>query len=192
VGTTDSDTLSGEVKGQLRRSITNPFKSGHHPVEEALMHAENMCRFEDLIGFQQDRAAVVAYLEPQYQRLVLAFNNIVAYIKSQKRCDCLFDTSTLDKSTAVFKDPGKHPPALSYGKALVLLKQFAEAFLRDGTPEMAIRVKEMQRSFDSIYSSTATALKELNHSLDAREFENFHSQFLALYKTLERRFLRVR
>jgi hypothetical protein len=45
---------------------------------------------------------------------------------------------------------------------------------------MAIRIKEMQRSFDSIYSSTATALKELNHLLDAREFENFHSQFIAL------------
>ena len=56
----DSDTLSEEVKVQLRSSITNPFKSGHRPVEEALMHAKNMCRFEDLTGFKQDRAAVIA------------------------------------------------------------------------------------------------------------------------------------
>jgi hypothetical protein len=86
----------------------------------------------------------------------------------------------------------EHSPALSYGKALVLPKQSAEAFPRDVTPEGAIRIKEMQRNFDSIYSSTGTALKELNHSLDAWEFENFHSQFIALYKTLERRFLRMR
>ena len=50
---------------------------------------------------------------------------------------------------------------------------------------MVIRIKKMQRSFDSIYSSTATAIKELSQSLEAWEFENFKSKFIALYKTLD-------
>jgi hypothetical protein len=175
-----------EWKHYIRYNIRNPFKSGEHPVEEALMRAKKTSSLEDLAGFKQDRAAVVAFLEPRYQRLVLASNNTVAFIKFQKRYDCLFDTSTPDKSTPIVRDPDK------YSEALVLLEQFAAAFTRDVTPEVVIRIEKMQRSFDSIYSSTAIAIKELNQSLETWEFENFKSQFIALYKTLEQQFFRTR
>jgi hypothetical protein len=141
-----------EWKHYIRYNIKNPFKSGEHPVEEALMRAKKTSSFEDLASFKKDRAAVVAFLEPQYQRLVLASNNTVAFIKSQKRYDCLFDTSTPGKSTPIVRDPDK------YSEALVLLEQFAAAFTRDVTPEVVIRIEKMQRSFDSIYSSTAIAI----------------------------------
>jgi hypothetical protein len=175
-----------EWKHYIQHNIKNPFKSDEHPVEEALMHAKISSSFEDLASFKQDRAAIIAYLEPQYQRLVLASNNIVSFIKSQKRDDGLFHAATPDISTPAYRDPDK------YSEALLLLQHFTVAFTRDVTPEVAIRIKKMQPSFDRIYSSTATALKELNQSLEAWEFENFKSQLIALYKTLERRFFRIR
>jgi hypothetical protein len=70
-----------EWKDYIREGIdliTNPFKSGEYPVEKAQMHAKKTSDCEDLAGFKQDRAAIIAYLEPQYQRLVLASNSIVA------------------------------------------------------------------------------------------------------------------
>jgi hypothetical protein len=109
------------------------------------VHAKKLLGFEDLAGFKQDRAAIIAYLEPQYQRLVLASNSITTFIKSQNHHNCLFEADTRGKS--MFKvDIDAGIPS----EAVILLEEFATAFRRDVTPEVAIRIKMMQLDFDRI------------------------------------------
>jgi hypothetical protein len=187
----NTNIVSQGVQGLLPCGILNPFHRGRPPVEKAFMHAKQISVFEDLIGFKQDRAEVIAYLEPQYQRLVLASNKIVTFIKSQKQINGLSDDGTLHTSEVVFENVDTY--SHHFAEAIVFLEQFAAAFRRDVTSEVAIRIKMLQQRLDAMYRTpTEAALTDLNKSEEEWYFKSYRSKFIALYKVLGQRFLTIR
>ncbi len=73
-----------------RLCIINPFRSREfshanlHPVEEGLAMAKIDIEAEDIAVFKEKRAAILEYLDPQYQRIIDASSNIRQFIEKPK------------------------------------------------------------------------------------------------------------
>jgi hypothetical protein len=128
----EMEPIFGHVKSSRSRSPfyyrgsqNNPYlqMKRFHPVEEALMQASVASEDNDGDLFRMARAAVVEYLEAQYQRMSDAALQVMEFVKAMKMAGSLFSASAKINGYTAY-----HP---IWVQGLVLLLEYAWSFERD-------------------------------------------------------------
>lgn len=171
----------------LGRDRFNPFRGKFmHPVEKALLHAMSDAEKEDSESFKEQRSVILEYLEPQYQKMCQAAENVVWLIKSQKQYYGLFHAGTTG-------EPSSEEKVDKHISALVLLAQYAATFHRDYPFEIKTQIRNYQHVFNDMY-----AVKECNVSLsrlgalvDSGNFRTFTEDFRATCDAFDAQFLSI-
>ncbi|KAF7872021.1 uncharacterized protein EAF02_009126 [Botrytis sinoallii] len=100
----------------------DPTTQVSHPVESGLRRAETLSSSQyNPRAFKLERASIVQYLEPQYQRAKLACFNITEFIKFEKRKDRML-------SPKLTRD--WHSPTIA-AEAMLLLERYEQGIQRD-------------------------------------------------------------
>jgi hypothetical protein len=117
----------------------SPFVQGRHPVEEGLRDAAKASYFNRLDAFNQKRAIVLDYLEPQYQKVVAATLALTNFIKENKQKGKIFDPnrcSMIDEDLAL---------------AVILIEDLEQSFRRDMPHSTMAFIRGKQDQFELQY-----------------------------------------
>jgi hypothetical protein len=112
----------------------------------------------DIEPFLNARATVLGYLEPQYQRIANASLQLAEFVKAEKkRGGALFGPSLLENYEV--------EPRCT--RALLLLEDYAQSFVRDVPLATRINIRKRQTKFDCAYAflERETLLKRLSSIL---------------------------
>ncbi|KAH8767724.1 hypothetical protein F5882DRAFT_509874 [Hyaloscypha sp. PMI_1271] len=169
----------------------NPFLlSPAHPVEEGLLLGNVGSEKNDIELFLNARATVLGYLEPQYQRIANASLQRAEFVKAEKkRGGALFGPSLLE----IYE--GK-PPCT---RALLLLEDYAQSFVRDVPLATRINIRERQTKFECAYAflERETLLKRLssilaNDNLKITGSDKFFELFKLAVDNMDKQYLVIR
>jgi hypothetical protein len=172
--------------------FSNPFRSDRytkstvfHPIEQGPIDTRRFSVREESGNFKNARASILYYLEPQYQRIEKAANNIVDFIKEHKRIGELFDPRR--GPVPAKKDSAK------ICAAMVLLEEFADSFKRDMPFLIKWRYRKLQRGIEERYSITLTgqALSRLRTAFELDEFGKFEEMFRTAFEYLDGQYLEI-
>lgn len=137
-----------EGLGWYITSSTNPFKMvcQPHPVEAGLRDACSCSDDEDVSGFKTHRAAVVEYLEPQFQCIQAAASHMLEFTKEEKTSGGLSDC--YDALHYDFSEGG----ISKIVTAMVLLEKYDTAFDRDMPLQIKAHIRQHRSGFKKLYA----------------------------------------
>ncbi|CZR65107.1 uncharacterized protein PAC_15007 [Phialocephala subalpina] len=144
------------------RNTDNPFLcSPLHPVEDSLQDASMAIEVDDIDLFVQARQNTLEYLEPQYQRIMVAAREVAEFVKEHKICSS-------------FLDAHSRPESVDFAIAIesvMVLERYAKSFRRDVPPATEFNIRKMKHRFLLGYSAfpRETSLRHLGDCLDATE-----------------------
>jgi hypothetical protein len=136
--------------------LQKPFKGAHtNPIEAALMLAWVASDLENIDDFKRQRAIVLYHLEYHYQQVSLAALFLNSFIKEEKRDDGLFDVHRAG-GTYGYSSYDYIESSLKWRceTAVLLLRYYEAAFLRDLTADIRKEIGQNQRLFKVFYIST--------------------------------------
>ncbi|PVH73865.1 hypothetical protein DL98DRAFT_42879 [Cadophora sp. DSE1049] len=167
----------------------NPFKESgcNHPVEAALMLARTYADNEDGQQFKVERAAIIEYLEPQFQRVSAAASAVVGFVKEEK-CrggilDCCQATLSSDDEYATI-----------CATAMMLLEECDTTFRRDMSFHIKVKFRQFRSPFRRIYATTGVGhalMEDLNFALETRNYTGFVNFFKVAVDRLDNLFLEM-
>jgi hypothetical protein len=176
--------------GGLNQSKNPFFLSPAHPVEEGLLLGNVGSEKNDIELFLNARATVLGYLEPQYQRIANASLQLAEFVKAEKkRGGGLFGPSLLENYEV--------EPRCT--RALLLLEDYAQSFIRDVPLATRINIRKRQPKFDSAYAflERETLLKRLdgllvNNNLKIAGSDKFLELFKLAVDNMDKQYLVIR
>ncbi|TGO24111.1 hypothetical protein BPAE_0112g00300 [Botrytis paeoniae] len=163
----------------------DPTTQRTHPVERGLRRAENLSSSEYNPGaFKLERANIVQYLEPQYQRAKLACFNITEFIKSQKRKDGMLSP----------KMSREWQSSMIAAEAMLLLERYEQALRRDFPYTDQIKHRANLRNTTSFYNNLPRnfLMRQATDAFDAMNWAFFISCFKRVVDDLDKQFMEMR
>ncbi|TGO47406.1 hypothetical protein BCON_0279g00050 [Botryotinia convoluta] len=163
----------------------NPTTQRSHPVERGLRHAENLSSSQYNPGaFKLERANIVQYLEPQYQRAKLACFNITEFIKSQKRKDEMLSP----------KMSREWQSSMIAAEAMLLLERYEQALRRDFPYTDQIKHRANLRNTTSFYNNLPRnfLMRQATDAFDSMNWAFFISCFRRVVDDLDKQFMEMR
>ena len=113
------------VYRQHGNPVAGSFWSSMHPVEAGLHKAKLAAGAENGTEFKNHRLLILQYLEPQYQRVRIAYNGAIEFIEQSKRLGGLLD-ATVEETSCVEYNPGKEERNThAAAKGIVVLEELA-------------------------------------------------------------------
>jgi hypothetical protein len=95
--------------------------------------------------FLEERDAVLEYLEPQYQKIAAAASTTADFIKRGKKAGFFFDPNVSGELS--------YPDPTELAGAMIVLEDYAKAFVRDVSSHTREHIRVMQHEFDLHYST---------------------------------------
>jgi hypothetical protein len=142
--------------------------------------------------FKSSRAKVLTYLEPQYQQIVKAWDNLTHFIKWEERKGGLLEANP------------EYPKLSCYGScslyeinlvvAMDLLEDYVQAFSRELDIRTRARFRLCQHQLDSSFNGLPRerALDQLNAMFKLGDFEDFTAVFKMVCDDLDKQDLKIR
>ncbi|KAF7909378.1 uncharacterized protein EAF01_003096 [Botrytis porri] len=156
-----------------------------HPVEMGLRNAENFSSSQyNPRAFKLERATVIQYLEPQYQRSKLACFNLTEFIKSQKRKDGMLSLVSTRKW---------HSPRIA-AEAILLLERYVQALQRDFPYADQIKHRLNRQGQTSVYNNLPRndLMRQVIDAFDAMTWAFFVDCFKRMVDDLDKQFMEMR
>jgi hypothetical protein len=195
----EMEPIFGHVKSSRSRSPfyyrgsqNNPYlqMKRFHPVEEALMEASVASEDNDGDLFRMARAAVVEYLEAQYQRMSDAALQVTEFVKAMKTAGSIFSPSAKMIGYTAY-----HP---IWVQGLVLLLEYAWSFERD-VPSY-IRHYVLARKSHLVYGHSIMQREQLvehlvgglDHPLSFRYTYKYVEWFKEALDDMDKQYLEIR
>jgi hypothetical protein len=176
------------------RSVLSPFKQGQviHFVENMLEHASIESDVYHLEEFKATREKVLGFLEPQYQRVLVAAAEMAEYVNLAKRSMGLFDAEQDPPIPSLELDE-----SAQLAEAYVVLRDYAGAMSRDLTRETKIQTVMHPRKWHLAYAMLPREkmMAEMSQILEnGPPFERttFDSLFKACVDDVDSQFLSIR
>ena len=120
----------------------------NHPVESGLISACRQALNHDPDGFKQYRSQILAYLEPQYQRIANASARMSHFVKEKKR---FIKPSNTAERTSGF--------SWMFAEGMIILEKYNEALgKRDMPEEIEVKIKWIQEKFEAHYDNLPIAV----------------------------------
>ncbi|KAF7913552.1 hypothetical protein BELL_0265g00130 [Botrytis elliptica] len=163
----------------------DPTTQVSHPVEGGLRRAETLSSSQyNPRAFKLERASIVKYLEPQYQRAKLACFNITEFIKFEKRRDRML-------SPKLTRD--WHSPTIA-AEAMLLLERYEQGLRRDFPYIDQIKHRANLRkntSFDNNLPRNVL-MRQTSDAFDAMNWAFFTNCFKKMVDDLDKQFMEMR
>ncbi|KAF5877203.1 uncharacterized protein Bfra_001567 [Botrytis fragariae] len=163
----------------------DPTIQSSHPVESGLRHASILSSSQyNPRAFKLERAFIVQYLEPQYQRAKLACFNITEFIKSEKRKDGMLSP----KLTREW-----HSPTIA-AEAILLLERYEQALQRDFPYADQIKHRANRRKDTSFYNNLPrnVLMRQATDAFDTMNWAFFPNCFKRMVDDLDKQFMEMR
>ncbi|KAI9646031.1 hypothetical protein NHQ30_005469 [Ciborinia camelliae] len=170
--------------------LGNPFRDGgtFHPVEQALYDSANMVDEsgegkQDVPELKLFRLNALSFLERQYVRIQKAADDLVEFIKDQKKPDKLFSPAKL---------PSQHYRP-EQDEALVLLQNYAESFARELTLGTKIAILRQGGSYEKRFENLPReiALRECIESYNNLNDKRFIANFKLAFDDMDAQYLEI-
>lgn len=172
----------------------NPFFQGsrhrpskHHPVEYNLLRARRAINLDNTPRFKCHRAAVLKYLELQYQRICRAAKKLFDFVSWERVQGNIFDTSlTVDELFEIKWE--------RYETAMTLLQDYSASFDRDMPPGVKNYIQQDQAAFDKLYSQLEPKLlvNKAHLSTVTLDCEDFAGCYQAAVDSLNIQYFEIR
>lgn len=163
----------------------NPTAQSSHPVERGLTYARVLSSSAyNPRAFKLERAKIVYYLEPQYQRAKLACFTITEFIKSQKRKDGMLSPQMSREWHNL----------IIAAEAILLLEKYHKAFQRDFPYTDQIRHQAHRQKDTSFYNNLPrnVLMRQATDAFDGMNWAFFISCFKRLVDDLDKQFMEMR
>jgi hypothetical protein len=178
---------------RLLKQHTNPYRrlNRYHPVEAALGKARNHLNYGQTGEFKKYRSEVLTYLEPQYEQIVNACDNLTYFVKVEKRAGRLFDVNhgheNLPCGDFSFE-------TYNCAVALDLLEEYANSFTRhlDFRTKAFFRIHQHQLDYVFNQRPREMALQQLKQMFVQCDFEDFKAVFKKACDDLDQQYLEIR
>ena len=195
-GSEDLETVVGKNytrHARLLKQHTNPYRrlKRYHPVEAALSKARNHLNYGQTGEFKKYRSEVLTYLEPQYEQIVNACDNLTYFVKEEKMVGRLFDVNhgheNLPCGDFSFE-------TYNCAVAVDLLEEYANSFKRhlDFRTKAFFRIHQHQLDYVFNQRPREMALQQLKQMFVQWDFEDFKVVFKKACDDLDQQFLEIR
>jgi hypothetical protein len=181
----------------LTKLHTNPYRGSQydeelHPVEAALYEARNFVDSWSAEHFKSSRSRILTYLEPQYQQIVRACDNLTCFVKWEKRKDGLLEANPEQPRCSCYGSHNTHEFDLAV--AMDLLEDYARAFSRQLDFPTKARFRLCKDKLDSSFNRLPRerALDQLNAMFKLGGFEDFTAVFKMVCNDLDKQYLEIR
>lgn len=166
------------------------FPLGSHPAESALLEAARMLirdwkGGQDIIAqLKRLRSNTIKFLERQYQKIQKAADELVQFIKYNKKHGQLFD-------------PANSSFKFLYGdqdEAFVLLHDYAEPFSRELTMASKIKICRLNGSYQKRFDMLPIeiALRKCTDAYKAHDGEGFIKYFKIAVDDMDAQYIEIR
>ncbi|KAL2075254.1 hypothetical protein VTL71DRAFT_197 [Oculimacula yallundae] len=184
-----NDFPDGSVESDFLNYHLNPYKKPdwNHPVEASLKLAKNLANKEDSQLFKAERAFIIEYLEPQYQRIFAAASEMVSFVKAEKRSRGLLSLYYEDQCAYE-----EYPDLCA--SAMVLLDEYEAAFDRENPFHIKVQFRRYRSQYKRVYSAFGvgnTLLNDLNFAIDTKDYHSFRKFFPIAVDRLDDLFLEM-
>lgn len=122
-----------------------------HPVETGLCTAKTACNDDDFEGFKVAQASVLAYLEPQYKRLLTSFQALRELILKLKTETKILDPGPYFEVKNVLEQEKYQSDV---GMLMFLLDNYVQAFKRDVPLEIQAKITFHEARYRGYYDYT--------------------------------------
>ncbi|KAN0098365.1 hypothetical protein V8E51_014028 [Hyaloscypha variabilis] len=179
----------------LRRGHQNTldasYQNGGHPVESGLKQARIAARIEDSTQFKSQRLLVLQYLEPQYQRVRTAYNNVLEFIEKEKLIGNLLGAN-LEMDFWDYQME-EEQGGVSVAEGIVVLEELAQALRRDHPVKIKALIKQHQKWIDRIYYAPERegALANLNRDFEIQHTQDFKKNFISAFNHMEDQYMDI-
>ncbi|KAJ8065314.1 hypothetical protein OCU04_006005 [Sclerotinia nivalis] len=176
----------------------NPFRGSwvcfnlyldSHPVESAMLEASEMLKrdwkgAQDIAQLKGLRSNTIKFLERQYQRIQKAADELVQFIKDQKKHGKLFDPT--NSSFGFFSG--------DQDEAFVLLHNYAESFCRELTTVTKIEICRLNGSYQKRFQllPREIALEKCTNAYKAHDEEGFIKYFKSAVDDMDAQYIEIR
>ncbi|KAF7879483.1 hypothetical protein EAF04_000679 [Stromatinia cepivora] len=176
----------------------NPFRGSwvcfdfyldSHPVESAIFEASDILMrdwkgAQDIAQLKGLRSNTIKFLERQYQKIQKAADELVQFIKDQKKHGKLFD-------------PTKLSSEFFYGdrdEAFVLLHNYAESFCRELTTATKIEICRLDGSYQKRFQllPREIALRKCTNAYKDHNEEGFTKYFKSAVDDMDAQYIEIR
>ncbi|KAF7955621.1 hypothetical protein EAE96_004547 [Botrytis aclada] len=163
----------------------DPTAQSSHPVEQGLRRAEILSSSQyNPREFKSERASIIKYLEPQFQRAKLACFNITEFIKSHKRMEGMLScrlTRDWQSSTVA-------------AEAILLLERYEQALRRDFPYSDQIKNRANRHTETSFYNNLPrnNLMRQATDAFDAMNWVYFTGCFKSLVDSFDKQFMEMR
>ncbi|KAB8296964.1 hypothetical protein EYC80_002370 [Monilinia laxa] len=153
-----------------------------HTVEFGLARARHLAdiqykNVDDTIPFKQERSKILEFLERQFGGIKTASDEIVSFMKIQKRENGIFSPHFIHRSFDL----------ICYTEAVVLLEEYATSFARELDPSTKRAMRVRQELFQARYNSMnrELALKQCDIAYRLRDTYLFNENFRIAVKDMD-------
>ncbi|KAK6594911.1 hypothetical protein H4I96_10642 [Botrytis cinerea] len=163
----------------------DPTIQSSHPVESCLRHAEILSSSNyNPRAFKLERASIIQYLEPQYQRAKLACLDLTEFIKWEKRKEGMLSPK-LSREW--------HSSKIA-AEAILLLERYEKALQRDFPYYDQIKHRDNLRKEISFYNNLPrnVLMRQATDAFDAMNWQFFTSCFKRVVDDLDKQFMEMR
>lgn len=148
-----------------------------HPVERGLISAKGYSAIEELEMFKIERGTLLAYLEPQYQKIFAAAVVIDNFVRAEKVDDGFLN--------AYYDHPFDKIRANAHRdvELVLLVETFGAAFTRDMPMDILLKIRPWKKTFDSLYAALPV-FKNIRRMTTLYEERNIEAMITAAQKAI--------
>lgn len=191
---TIDETLGPEYDDEHRLVTTtpNPYRGErYHPVEEALCEIISAIQFrrQDVEFFKEQRAIVLQYLEPQYEKIITGCKIVNSFVKDEQMAGGLFDVDLQPNAQFLHRCETDH-----LAQALLLLEDYAVSFERCMPFHIRCHFNTLKTKLDKINNAMPRekAIAHLHEAFDSDNFRYFVEDFKVACDDMDMQFIEIR
>lgn len=182
-----SEHISDYYDGGVDERYQNSYQIlQNHPVDMALQRAKATTVTNDIESFKKERAFILEYLQPQYERILGASAILNEFVKHEKVSRGIFTTTP---STREWEDPCD-----VYLVATFLLQQYAKTFKREFPFALELDILTNKIRFERGYLDTKRnwLMDQLPFAIDDKDWFKFTKVFQEAVDDMDSQYLEIR